>query len=114
MLTKKDFLEKVFNFEKNKEWKFEGDVPCIIDFYADWCAPCKMMEPAVEAFADAYIQKVSVFKLNVDENPMIAAQFHIMSIPTMLVFKNGKPVTSIIGAVSLKKLVEKMKPILED
>ncbi|MCD6594411.1 thioredoxin [bacterium] len=109
-MSKLEFINNS-NFE---EKVLKSGIPVLIDFYADWCAPCKMMEPAVEAFADAYIQKVSVFKLNVDENPMIAAQFHIMSIPTMLVFKNGKPVTSIIGAVSLKKLVEKMKPILED
>ena len=90
----------------------KSDVPVLIDFYADWCAPCKMMEPAVEAVADAYKDKLKVYKLDVDENPMIAAKFHIMSIPTIMVFKDGAPVSSIVGAVTIKSLTKKLDSIL--
>ncbi|RKZ33332.1 thioredoxin [bacterium] len=91
-----------------------SDVPVLVDFYADWCGPCKMMEPTVEAVSEEFAERLKVYKLNVDQNPQIAAQFHIMSIPTMLIFKNGAPVSSIVGAVNQKALIEKIQAILEE
>ncbi len=84
MLTKKDFLEKVFNFEKNKEWKFEGDVPCIIDFYADWCQPCKMVAPILEELSDEYGDKLNIYKVDTEAERELSAAFGIRSIPSML------------------------------
>jgi len=66
-LTKETFLEKVFNYEKNKEWKFEGELPCIIDFYADWCQPCKMVSPILEKLSEEYAGKINIYKINTEE-----------------------------------------------
>ena len=91
-LTKQTFLEKVFNFEKNKEWKFEGALPCIIDFYADWCGPCKMVAPVLEELSDEYKGKVNIYKVDTEAEQELAAAFGIRSIPSMLfVPKDGEP-----------------------
>ncbi len=97
------------NFE---EKVLKSDIPVLIDFYADWCAPCKMMEPALEEAVDYYAGKLKIYKLNVDENPYIAAQYQIMSIPAMLFFKNGTPVAQIIGAVNKKKLFSEIESVI--
>ena len=99
-----DFQEKVL----------KSELPVLIDFYADWCAPCKMMTPLIEKIASSFANKLHVFKVNVDESPMIAASYQIMSIPTILIFNNGAPVSSIIGAVNLKTLVDKIQSIIEE
>lgn len=92
MLTKETFLEKVFNYEKNKEWKFEGDLPCIIDFYADWCGPCKMVAPILEELSDTYKGKVTIYKIDTEAEQELAAAFGIRSIPSILfVPKNAEP-----------------------
>ena len=83
-LTKETFLNKVFNFEKNKEWKFEGEKPCVIDFYADWCGPCKMVAPVLEQLAKDYSGKIDVFKVNTEEELELASAFGIRSIPSFL------------------------------
>ncbi|WP_319559542.1 thioredoxin [Marispirochaeta sp.] len=83
-LTKETFLEKVFNYEENKEWKFEGDKPAIIDFYADWCGPCKMVAPIMEELAQEYDGKIDVYKINTDEQQELAGAFGIQSIPSIL------------------------------
>ncbi len=84
MLTKETFLAKVFNYEENKEWKFEGDKPAIIDFYADWCGPCKMVAPIMEELAQEYEGKIDVYKINTDEQQELAGAFGIQSIPSIL------------------------------
>lgn len=83
-LTKESFLQKVFNYEVNKEWKFEGDKPCIIDFYADWCGPCKMVAPIMEELSNDYKGKVDIYKINTEEQQELAAAFGIRSIPSVL------------------------------
>lgn len=91
-LTKEDFLNKVFNFEKNKDWKFEGDLPCIIDFYADWCAPCKMVAPVLEELSEEYKGKLNIYKVNTEDEQELAGAFGIRSIPSILfVPKDGQP-----------------------
>lgn len=83
-LTKDTFKEKVFNFEANKEWKFEGKRPAIIDFYADWCGPCKTVGPILEELKEEYGNKLDIFKVNTEQEREISAIFGIQSIPSLL------------------------------
>lgn len=110
-LTKQTFLEKVFNFEENKEWKFEGDFPCVIDFYADWCQPCKIVSPALEELAEEYEGKINAYKINTESEQELAAAFGIRNIPSILFCpKEGQPQMAK-GAVpkeSLKQAIDKV------
>ncbi|HAM97269.1 MAG TPA: thioredoxin [Marinilabiliales bacterium] len=91
-LTQETFKEKVFNYEKNQEWKFEGELPCIIDFYADWCGPCKMVAPILEELSKEYQGKVDVYKVDTEDQRELAGMFGIQSIPSLLfVPKDGQP-----------------------
>jgi thioredoxin 1 len=91
-LTKAAFLEKVFNFDENKEWKFEGNVPAIIDFYADWCGPCKMIAPILEQLSEEYGDKINIYKVDTEAEQELSAAFGIKSIPSMLFCqKEGDP-----------------------
>jgi thioredoxin 1 len=83
-LTKESFKEKVFNYETNKEWKFEGKVPVIIDFYANWCGPCKMVAPVLEELQKEYGDKLTIFKVNTEEQQELSSIFGIQSIPSIL------------------------------
>lgn len=92
LLTKETFLQKVFNYEVNKEWKFEGDLPCIIDFYADWCGPCKMVAPILEELGKDYQGKVNIYKVDTEAEQELAGAFGIRSIPSILFIpKNAEP-----------------------
>ncbi len=91
-LTKQTFIEKVFNYEKNKEWQFEGNLPCLIDFYADWCGPCKMIAPILEELSEEYKGKIEIYKVNTEAEQELSAAFGIRSIPSLLFCpKDGKP-----------------------
>ncbi len=91
-LTKETFLEKVFNFEKSKEWKFEGELPCLIDFYADWCQPCKTVAPILEELSEEYKGKVNIYKIDTEAERELAGAFGIQSIPSILFCpKDGQP-----------------------
>ncbi len=83
-LTKETFKEKVFNFESNTEWKYEGTKPAIIDFYADWCGPCKMVAPVLEELKDEYGDKLEIFKIDTEAERELSAMFGIRSIPSIL------------------------------
>lgn len=84
-LTYETFKEKVWNFEKNpKEWIYEGELPCVIDFYADWCKPCKMIAPIMEELAEKYDGKVKIYKINTQKEKELARIFQISSIPAVL------------------------------
>jgi len=93
VLNKADFLTKVFNYEKNtEEWIYEGDKPCIVDFYADWCGPCKKIAPILKDLAILYKNDIVVYKVDVDNEKELAAAFGIQSIPTLLFIpKEGTP-----------------------
>ena len=97
------------NFE---EEVLKSDVPVLIDFWAEWCAPCKMIAPIVEEIANEYAGKLKVAKLDVDNNPQTSMNYGIRSIPTLLIFKDGQPVDQLIGAVPKNSIVSKLKPVL--
>jgi thioredoxin 1 len=91
-LNKETFKEKVFNFELNKEWKFEGKTPCLIDFYADWCGPCKMVAPILEELQKEYGSNLIIYKVNTEDERELSSIFGIQSIPSILfVPLNGQP-----------------------
>lgn len=91
-LTKETFKEKVFNFELNKEWKFEGTTPCMIDFYADWCGPCKMVAPLLEELQKEYGENLVIYKVDTEAERELASMFGIQSIPSLLfVPVDGQP-----------------------
>lgn len=89
------------NFEKEV---IQSDLPVLVDFYADWCGPCKRMGPIIEELHDQYEGKVKIGKLNVDNSPETAAEFRVMSIPTLIFFKNGKAIETMVGVVAKQKL----------
>jgi len=112
-LTKETFIEKVANFEANpKEWKYLGDKPCIIDFYADWCGPCKAVAPILEELAKTYDGQIYVYKVNTDEQQELAGAFGIRSIPSLLfVPMDGKPQMSV-GALPKAQMVDTINKLL--
>jgi len=96
------------------ETNFENEVvkspvPVLVDFWAEWCGPCRMISPIIDQLATEYAGKLKVAKVNVDDNQELAMRFSVMSIPTLIVFKNGNPVDQIVGAVSKDHLAGKLK-----
>ena len=83
-LTKETFIEKVFDFANEKDWKFKGTIPAVVDFYADWCGPCKQVAPVLEALSAEYEGKVDIYKVNTEEQQELAGAFGIRSIPSIL------------------------------
>lgn len=88
-----DITDQTFEQEVLK-----SDIPVLVDFWADWCMPCRIVSPVVEELGKEYEGKAKVVKLNVDDNPDTASKYNVMSIPTLIVFKNGQPVKTVIGA----------------
>ncbi len=111
-LTKQTFSDKVFNYEQNKEWKFEGQLPCIIDFYADWCQPCKMVAPILEELSEEYKGKINIYKVNTEQEQELSAAFGIKSIPSMLFCPaDGQPQMAQ-GALPKESLVNVINDVL--
>jgi thioredoxin 1 len=103
-LTKQTFQEKVFDYEKNKAWKYEGNVPAVIDFWAPWCGPCRMVGPVIEELSTEYQGKVNFYKVNTEEEQELASAFGIQSIPSILFIpKDGQPQMAV-GALPKKEL----------
>ena len=109
-LTKETFLKKVFDFEKNKEWKFEGELPCLIDFYADWCQPCKMVAPILEELSKEYEGKVNIYKVDTEAQQELSAAFGIRSIPSLLFCPTDEQPQMAQGALPK----ETMKQVIEE
>jgi len=95
-----------------KEEVLESEVPVLVDFWAPWCGPCRMVAPVVEEIADQYDGKVKVVKLNTDENPNVASQYGIRSIPTLMIFKGGQRVDMVVGAVPKTTLANTLEKYL--
>jgi len=111
-LNKETFLEKVFNFETNEEWKYEGNLPCLIDFYADWCGPCKMVAPILEELSKEYDGKINIYKVDTEAEQELAAAFGIRSIPSMLFCPmDGKPQMAM-GALPKQALKDAINDLL--
>lgn len=91
----------------------KSEIPVLVDFFAVWCGPCKMMAPVIEELAEEYAGKVKIGKFDVDENPIVSGQFGIQSIPTLLFIKNGTVVDKVMGVQSKDKLMDKLDALLK-
>ena len=113
VLNKADFMAKVFDYEKNPDaWSYEGNKPCIIDFYADWCGPCKKVSPILKELASVYKDDLLVYKINVDDEGELASVFGIQSITSLLfVPVEGDPQMRV-GAMDREALVEQIEKVL--
>lgn len=105
-------MEHVFTTANFEEEVLKSDLPVLVDFYADWCGPCKMMGPVVREVADDYDGELKVGKCNVDENPDIAQKYGVMSIPNFIFFKNGEVADSLLGAVPKGKFTAAIDKVL--
>jgi len=112
-LTKDSFKEKVFNFEENKEWKFEGDKPCVIDFYADWCGPCKQVAPILDELSGEYDGKVDIYKIDTEAERELAGMFGIQSIPSLLFVPTDAEPQMAMGALPKETFVKAFKEVLK-
>jgi thioredoxin len=115
-LTKSEFIKRVMDFEKNKtEWVYKGDKPAIVDFYADWCGPCKKVAPALEELASEYAGKVYIYKINIDKEPELAGLFGVKNIPTFLIIPmKGKPSMSSGASSNHNENKTRFKQIITD
>lgn len=102
-------MEYKFTEQNFNEEVLQADLPVLIDFYADWCGPCKMMGPVVAKIAEEYEGTVKVGKCNVDENMQLAQQYRISSIPAFILFRDGKPAATYVGAMSASELKNKIE-----
>ncbi|MDO5522497.1 MAG: thioredoxin [Bacteroidia bacterium] len=111
-LDKKAFAEKVFDYVNESEWKYKGDKPAIIDFWAAWCGPCRQIAPVLEELAAEYGEEIYVYKVNVDEETELAQAFGIRSIPMLLYIPMNETPQAIMGAAPKNKLKDAVHTIL--
>ena len=104
-LNMETFKTKVFDFEKNQEWKFEGDIPCVIDFWAPWCGPCKMMAPILSEATPSLEPSIRVAKVDTESQQALAGRYQIRSIPTLALFHNGREIARQAGAMDRNSLI---------
>ncbi len=111
-LTLETFKTKVFDFENNKDWKFEGDKPAIIDFYADWCGPCKMVAPILEELSKEYDGKLNIYKVDTEAEQELASVFGIRSIPSLLFIPMNDQPQMAMGALPKESFKQAFKEVL--
>ena len=113
-LTTAEFKEKVFDFTKNDEWKYDGALPVIVDFWAEWCGPCKMLSPVLEEISRENEGKIKVYKVNSDEEVEVAMAFGIQSIPSLLFIPvGGEKPQKMVGAYPKRTLEKAVKEVLK-
>lgn len=105
-------LEVMVNDENFKQEVLEAEVPVLVDFWAEWCGPCRMIAPTIEEIAKEFSGKVKVCKLNVEEGPRTASNYSVMNIPTLIIFKDGEVVDKVVGAVPKGDLVDRINSYL--
>ncbi len=111
-LTNETFKQKIFNYEVNKDWKYEGELPAIIDFYADWCGPCKLVAPVLEELSNEYKGKINIYKIDTEREQELSAAFGIRSIPSLLFIpKEGQPQMAM-GALPKDSFVKIITEVL--
>lgn len=111
-LSGNSFKQLVYNYETSKQWKYEGKLPAIVDFYADWCGPCRVLSPRVEAIAKKYEGKIVVYKVNTDDEPKLAQSLGIQNLPTLLFIPvQGQP-RATMGALPMETLEKTVKEVL--
>ena len=112
-LTKQEFLDKVFNFEESQEWNFKGENPAIIDFYADWCGPCKALAPVLDQLSKDYDGKVDIYKVDTEAEQELSGAFGIRSIPSLLFCPKGEKPQMAQGALPKQQLEGIIKDVLK-
>ena len=111
-LTKREFKDKIFDYSLSREWNYKGTLPAVVDFYADWCGPCKMVAPILDELSNEYAGKIKVYKINTEKDPEVSKAFGVSSIPTLLFIPQiGKP-TVVRGAQSRQSLKSNIERIL--
>lgn len=112
LLTLDTFKAKIYDFEANEEWTYAGDLPCLIDFYADWCAPCKMIAPVLEELSTEYQDQIHIYKVDTEDQQELAAMFNIRSIPSLLFIpQTGQPQMAM-GALPKQELKRAIDTVL--
>ena len=101
--------ELIFNDQNFSEWVLKSDLPVLVDFWAPWCAPCKMIAPIISQLAEEYKGKIKIGRLNVDGNQATAQKYGIMGIPTMILFEKGKEVKKIVGLRNKESLIKELE-----
>lgn len=112
-LTKETFKEKIFDYESNTEWNYKGTLPAIIDFYADWCGPCKMVAPVLSELSGEYEGKINIYKVNTEQEPELSGAFGIQSIPSILFIPMGENPRMAAGALPKQAFHEIIKDVLK-
>lgn len=112
-INKAEFVQKVFDFEKEQEFKYKGDKPCILDFYASWCGPCKMLSPHLDDMAKEYKDKIYIYKINVDKNRDLASAFGASSIPLVIFIPTEGSPAAARGYLPKEELVNAIETVLK-
>ena len=112
VLTNDVFKQKIFNYETNKSWKFEGNLPVIIDFYATWCGPCRQLSPIVEELAKKYAGKIIVYKVDTDKEQMLSQVLGIQNLPTLLFIPSKSQPRTTVGAIPKETLEKAIQEVL--